>query len=252
MNKKLVELIIRHLLILLTAIIITILLIKRFVYFRPSSQIQPISGIYKPIYHKNIYGWLVEVPNARKIVLLCNGNKGNISHQENRIKSLQQLGYSVLAFDYSGYGKSKGMPSEQQIYDDTSLMTAYLRQNYDQKDIVLYGYSIGCAAAIYASRRYSIPTVVLESPVPVIKILIENNYPFLKFLSFFFTEFNCTDYLRGYKGRSLLLHCPTDRKIPYESTIDLRRLVTYHIQMDGSHEEPIIPWGEITKIIDEN
>lgn len=249
MNKELPEIIIKFILTFITGIIIIILLIKRFIYFRPSSNFIPNSEIYKPVYYKNLYGWLFKVPESKKIVLLCNGNKDNMSYQLHRIKALKNMGYSVLSFDYSGYGKSKGIPTEQQIYDDTSTMTAYLRKQYDQKNIILYGYSIGCAAVIYAARRYSIPTIILESPVPTIKILIENNFPILKFLSIFFTEFNCVDYLRGYKGKSLVLQCPTDEQIPYSSTIYIRQLCSQNIQMDGSYEEPIIPWKEIGDFI---
>mgnify|MGYP003706712823 CR=1 FL=1 len=250
MNKQLTETLIKGVLIVVVVIIITILLIKRFIYFRPSSHFESTKEAYKPVHHRHLHGWLLENPQSDKIVLLCHGNTGNISHREGKMKAIRDLGYTVLAFDYSGYGKSGGVPSEQQLYDDASSMVALLRQQYQPSQIVLYGESLGGPVATYAARRYSIPVLILESPLPSMKVLIEKKFPFGSLCSFMFPEFDCAAYLRGFRGRSLLMHAPTDEIIPYESTKHLQQMSTVHIPIDGSHKAPIIPWVEIKKFID--
>lgn len=251
MNKYLTESLIKGILIIFVSIIIIVLLIKRFIYFRPSKKFIITKGVYKPIHHKHLYGWLLDNPNSDKIILLCSGNTGNISYNEDKIMALGNLGYSVLAFDYSGYGKSNGVPTEQQLYDDASHMTAMLHQQYQPQQIILYGTNIGGPIATYVARRYSIPTLILETPIANMKVFIENKFPFLSWISFIFSEFDCSSYLYGFKGRSLLLHAVIDEIIPYESTIHLQKMATLHIPLDGSHNDPILPWEDIKAFIEQ-
>jgi pimeloyl-ACP methyl ester carboxylesterase len=250
MEKQLSDILIKSALIILVIIIIALLLIKRFVYFRPSSHFISTKEAYKTVQHNHLHGWLLENPSSEKIVLLCHGNTGNISYMEDKMVAIRNLGYNVLAFDYSGFGKSGNIPNEEQLYDDASSMVALLRQQYAPSQIVLYGISMGAPIAIHAARRYSIPTLILESPLPSIKILIEQKYPIISWLSFLFPEFDCASYLRGYKGRSLLMHSPTDEIIPYNSTTHLQQMVTVHLQIDGSHNKPLLPWKDIKNFID--
>jgi len=227
-----------------------ILLIKRFMYFRPSSVFLKTRETYKVIKHGNLHGWLLDGPKGTdKIILLCHGNGGNISHNEDRMVSLRALGYSVLAFDYSGYGKSTGTPSERQLYDDTCAMVALLRQQYSPDQITLYGISLGAPVAAYAALRYSIPKLILESPLPSMRAILTYRYPIVSFLGFIFSEFNTLTFLKQYGGKSLVLHSPTDRIIPYNSTFALQQVCTKHIPVDGSHNSPIIPWGDVHKFL---
>lgn len=251
MDKQYTEIFIKVLLTMIVIFFISVLIVKRFLYFRPSFHFNNTEEPYKVINHGHLHGWLLENPQSEKIILFCHGNRGNVSYCENKVSALKQLGYSVLVFDYSGYGKSGKVPSEQQLYDDASAMTALLRQQYPIENIILYGESMGGPIATYAARRYSIPTLILEGPLPSVKIFIEYKHNFLSWLSFLFPEFDTYSYLHGYKGRCLLLHSPTDEVIPYESTLHLQQIVSKHIAIDGSHSNAIIPWEEVKKFIEQ-
>ena len=250
MNKQLTETLIKVGVVISVILFVGLLLIKRFIYFRPSSHFMPTKEPYKVIHHGHIYGWLLDISDqSDKIILLCHGNGGNISYRESKILALKNLGYSVLAFDYSGYGKSTGVPSEQQLYDDASSMVALLLEKYTPDKIIIYGESMGASVATYVARRYSIGTLILESSLPSIKILIQHKYPIAAWLSFMFPEFDTAAYLDGYTGKSLLLHSPTDEMIPYKSILHLIPMCSHHIPMDGSHNAPLIPWNEVKKFI---
>lgn len=250
MNKQFIEIISKIVLILVVFIFICLLLIKRFVYFRPSNHFLPTKEKYHIINHEHLYGCLLENKSSDKIILLCHGNFGNISHKETKMIEMRNLGYSVLCFDYSGYGKSQGVPSEQRLYDDASSMVALLRQTYKPEQIILYGESLGGPIATYVARKYSIPTLILDSPLPSIKILIKNKYPFVSFLAFLFPEFDTEAYLRGYNGKSLIMHSTEDKKIPYSSVQNLISLCSQHIQMKGSHSYPFIQWEQVKIFIE--
>src|SRR6266404_5490044 len=63
-----------------------------------------------------IHGWWCAVPHARYAVLFCHGNAGNLSHRGYAVPHWQGLGCSILLFDYPGYGRSDGAPSEAGCY----------------------------------------------------------------------------------------------------------------------------------------
>jgi len=207
-----------------------------------------VNETYKVVRQGHLHGWLAEGNPGSKIVLICHSNKGNISHVASTIESVKSLGYSVLAFDYSGFGKSSGIPNEQQLYDDASYMVALLRQSYQAKDIILYGHGLGASVATYVARRYGIPTIVIVSPFLSAKSIV-NNTP-LRYISTLFSEFNIEEYINGYRGRSLMIHSKNDEIVPYLSTFHLQSLVTLHIPTTGTNEDIIIPWDQIHRFIE--
>jgi len=64
-------------------------------------------------------GWFILAQRPRGTLLFCHGNAGNIGHRVEIIKIFNQLGLNVFIFDYRGYGRSQGIPSEQGLYKDS-------------------------------------------------------------------------------------------------------------------------------------
>ena len=248
MDKKLKEILLKVALTLVVLLFLTTLLTKRFLYFRPSSEFLPSAETYKVIKQGHLHGWLAEGPPQSKVVLVCHSNKGNISNTTPIVENFNRLGFTVLTFDYSGFGKSRGIPSEQKLYEDASYMVALLRQTYEPSEIILYGQGLGASIATYVARRYGIPTLVLVSPFLGAESIVKKTP--LKYISGLFSEFDTKEYLRGYRGRSLLIHSTTDEYVPYQDTIELQSLVTRHLPSTGSHEGTHIPWEEIKGFID--
>ena len=236
-------------LVVLTIIIVSVLLIKRFVYFKPSSVILPYKENYQDVSEGNIHGWFVQGTND-KAILFCHGNGGNISHRQQQIDALNELGYSVLIFDYSGYGRSRGIPSETQFYHDASIFASILMKKYDKNNIILYGESIGAPVAAYIARKYNFPILIIESGIPNIKKYVSTKSKIVgKLLGFIFSEFNTESYIYGYRGKILVLHSMTDEIIPYETTEYIRSLATHNITLQGSHNNKSIPWDQIDQFI---
>lgn len=238
--------------VILIGVILT-LLIKRFVYFQPSSKFLSQKNMYQDISNGKLHGWFVGKKENKPTVLICHGNSGNISHRQSLIDPLVEIGYSVLIFDYSGYGKSIGTPSENQVYHDASVFTNMLLEFTDKNNIILYGESLGAAIAAYIARKYQIKTLIIDSGLPSVKKYIKSWNSLLGLLlGFIFNEFNTEDYLKGYKGRLLVMHSPTDEIIPYTSTDVIRSYATEVINIKGSHNNRLIPWDKVDAFIKNN
>ena len=104
-------------------------------------------------------GWFFKNPQARSTILFAHGNAGNMSDRLFKIKFFYDLGLNVFIFDYRGYGKSEGKPSEAGIYVDAQSAYDYLqsRPDVNMKRLILYGASLGGAVVIdlatHAKRR---------------------------------------------------------------------------------------------------
>ncbi len=74
-------------------------------------------------------GWHVAAPNAPFTILLCHGNGGNISHLLDNLLLFHGLGLSCFAFDYRGYGRSGGRPTEAGTYLDAQAIRRNRRES---------------------------------------------------------------------------------------------------------------------------
>lgn len=230
----------------ITLLLLLTLIIKRFVYFKPASTFLPPQDVYQDVFQGNIHGWYKQ-GSGNLVMLLCHGNAGNVSHCQVYLQQFYSMGHSVLAFDYSGYGLSKGVPSEEMLYNNAIQMYHYLLQKgYSKYQIVPVGISMGGTVASYIASHYDLPKLILIAPLPSISILAQHLFPKLRFLSLFFPEFNTISLLSKYKGQTLMVHSLQDEIIPYEATYKLQALCTQVVPINGSHNDTShIPWNTI-------
>jgi fermentation-respiration switch protein FrsA (DUF1100 family) len=99
------------------------------------------------------------------VVLYLHGNAGDIGNHIPWAKFLIDAGYGVLALEYRGYGGNPGRPSEAGLYDDARGAFAFLgQQGIADRDIALYGESLGTGIAVEMATEHPVGAVVLRSP----------------------------------------------------------------------------------------
>jgi fermentation-respiration switch protein FrsA (DUF1100 family) len=236
------------LLVFIAIIFIIVLLIKRFVYFRPSYSFLPPKINFQDINIGNLHGWFKK-GETKTVVIFCHGNAGNLSYRQDKLIEICKMGHSALIFDYSGFGQSKGIPSEQLCYSNADSFFNFLKESgFSNENIVPYGESLGASVAVYLARKYNLPKVIVESGLPSISCFFKK-WRYLSFLKFLFTEFNTISFLKGYKGESLILHSVEDEVVPYDLISELKSEASVFIDMKGGHNNPQIPWDEIEKFL---
>jgi fermentation-respiration switch protein FrsA (DUF1100 family) len=104
-------------------------------------------------------------PDARYTVLFSHGNAEHIVHGLDHLQGMRAAGFSVLAYDYSGYGLSTGRPSERAAYTDIEAAYDYLvhTAGVPPERIILHGRSLGGAVAADLASRRPAAGLVLES-----------------------------------------------------------------------------------------
>ncbi|MDB5964718.1 MAG: alpha/beta fold hydrolase [Polaromonas sp.] len=95
--------------------------------------------------------WLESAkPRAGAPVLLyLHGARYNVTGSAPRIRRMQELGFSVLAIDYRGFGKSTNeLPSESSAYEDARAAWDWLAKKYPNRPRYIFGHSLGGPIAI--------------------------------------------------------------------------------------------------------
>ena len=96
--------------------------------------------------------WLAaDGPGAAQapVLLYLHGARWNVAGSAPRIRRMRELGFSVLAIDYRGFGKSTaGLPSEASAYEDARAAWDWLALKYPGRPRYIFGHSLGGAIAI--------------------------------------------------------------------------------------------------------
>lgn len=125
--------------------------------------------------------WYVPTPKAQRVLMFFHGNTRNISHFMDSIALFQRLGFSVFLFDYRGYGRSTGTPSERGTYLDAKAAWEYLlrERRLAPDDIVILGRSLGAAIASWIAARHAPHALVLESTFVSLPAVAADHHPWL-------------------------------------------------------------------------
>ncbi|KAK4785233.1 hypothetical protein SAY86_001922 [Trapa natans] len=117
----------------------------------------------------NVVAVYVRNPSASLTLLYSHGNAADIGQMYHIFTELSlHLGINIMGYDYSGYGRSSGKPSEQDTYADIEAAYKCLKEKYGVKeeDLILYGQSVGSGPTLeLAIHLPNLRAVVLHSPI---------------------------------------------------------------------------------------
>lgn len=164
-----------------------------------------------------LHGWYLPAPGAQKTLLFFHGNAGNISHRGESLAIFHRLGLNVLIVDYRGYGKSEGSPSEEGLHADAQAAWRFLREEkgVEEKDIVIFGRSLGGAVAARLAAEVKPAALILESSFSSARDVAGEVFPLLSKLLILRFGFNTAERIKAVKSPLLVLHSPDDEIIPY-------------------------------------
>ncbi|HKQ38137.1 MAG TPA: alpha/beta hydrolase [Verrucomicrobiae bacterium] len=147
--------------------------------FAPERQHEDIQ--FKASDGVKLHGWFFPGSKREHLAfLIFHGNAGNICHRLHFYDAWLELGVSVFAFDYRGYGQSQGTPSEVGTYLDGQAAYAWLRQRgFAPENIILLGKSLGGGIASEIALREKVGGLILQNTFSSIPDVGRELFPFL-------------------------------------------------------------------------
>lgn len=198
----------------------------------------------------NISGWYITAKHEKGVLLFCHGNAGNISHRLESISIFHNLGLSVLIFDYRGYGKSEGKPSEKGTYRDAESAWNYLVEVKQKSPdrIIVFGRSLGAAIAADIALKKIPAGLILESSFMSVPEMGKKHYPWIpvKYVSKF--HYSTIDKILSITCPKLIVHSPDDEIVPFEQGKSLFEKAVQpkeFLKIRGGHNEGFLISGDL-------
>ncbi len=165
---------------------------------------------------ERLHGWWVPSGSpSLGHVLLFHGNAGNVCDRLLHAELLVAAGFDVLLFDYRGYGRSTGTPSEQGTYRDARAALAALtdQPGVDGSRVVYLGESLGGAVALALAIERAPRALVLQSTFASVREMARVHYPFIP-AALVPDAYPSMRLIRALEAPLLVLHGDRDEVVP--------------------------------------
>ncbi|MFH0881139.1 MAG: alpha/beta hydrolase [Lentisphaerota bacterium] len=166
-----------------------------------------------------LHGWWIPCANAVGTMIYCHGNAGNISDRAWMMADLHRLGVNLFIFDYRGYGKSKGIPTEKGTYRDARAAYEVVRARYEdseQPPIIVYGHSLGGAVAVQLACDKPVRGLVVESTFSSTVDMGHFLYPMLPVDLLLHFRYDSISKIKNLRIPKLFSHGRPDQTVPFE------------------------------------
>jgi fermentation-respiration switch protein FrsA (DUF1100 family) len=166
----------------------------------------------------HLHGWFFPAKQPRASLLHSHGNAGHIGHRLFLVRPLTQLGINVMLYDYRGYGRSDGSPSEEGLYQDAVAARAALGLQAEASNhpVIYYGESLGGAVAAELAVRMPPDALVLQSTFTSLPDMAAQAFPILPARWLVKAKYRTLDKIPRFAGFPVLvIHGEKDSLIPF-------------------------------------
>jgi pimeloyl-ACP methyl ester carboxylesterase len=194
-------------------------------------------------------------PRGQFVFLICHGNAGNISHRLSLYQALLEIGTAVFAFDYRGYGRSRGQPDEEGTYLDAQAAYQWLRRKgFAAENIIVYGESLGGGVASELCRREETGGLVLQGTFTSIPDIGSELFPWLPVRWLGSIQYDTRSKLPQLKIPVLVMHSRTDEMIGFrhaERNFAAAKEPKLFREIQGDHNNPLTDPARFHQAIEE-
>ena len=162
-----------------------------------------------------LHAWYAPPRGADPVLLWSHGNAGNIDSRRTLLLALAARGLGVLAYDYRGYGRSEGSPSEAGVYRDAmAAFDGLVAGGSDPGSIVCFGESLGGAVSIEVATRRRCGAVIVVSTFTRLADVAHRHYGPLGALAG--ARFDSLARIPRVAAPVLVAHGDRDEIVPFE------------------------------------
>ncbi|GAA4813623.1 alpha/beta fold hydrolase [Litoribaculum gwangyangense] len=195
-----------------------------------------------------------KIENPKGIILYFHGNAGDLSRWGQIAEFFVDKHYDVLIMDYRTYGKSTGKLSEEAFYSDASMFYDYLKNGYNENDIILYGRSLGTAIASYLASKNKPKQLILETPYYSMVDVGKLRFPIFPVEQLMKYKFPTYQFVKEVNCEITMFHGTNDSVVPYESAKKLFEVAhkpqTTFITIAGGRHNDLVNFNEYQLKID--
>ena len=149
-------------------------------------------------------------PDAKYTLLYSHGNAEDLGYLSSLFQQYYDLGFSIIGYDYRGYGTSDGKSSEANSYEDIQAVYNYLTQSKSvlPENIILIGRSLGSGPSVDLAAKHKVGGMILESPLLTAALVL------IPFKLFLVDRYNNKSKASKVNVPVLVIHGTQDEVIP--------------------------------------
>lgn len=184
---------------------------------------------------------------SKPLIVFFHGNMELVDDYAWNFKSLsKEIGYNIVMIEYPGYGNSDGFPS---LKGSMKATTKWLEQNYDDKELILWGRSIGSAHAIelFVQNPSAVSNVIIQSGFSDLSVAVAETTALQNIINSVLVEdYNSLNKLLGTpdlarKTKFTIIHGNKDQLFSIESAVSFKNALiedgfsVNFIEFNGDH-----------------
>ena len=165
----------------------------------------------------DLLGWYHE-KNLKefKTLLFFHGNAGSLENRIHKLNRFGEMKINFLIIAWRGFSGNKGKPSEKGLYEDgQSAIQWLLEKGLNEKDIIIYGESLGTGIATHLSQNKDFAGVILETPFTSMVDAAKTFYPYIPVNLLLKDKFKNEDKVKNINSPILIMHGEVDQIVPF-------------------------------------
>lgn len=192
-----------------------------------------------------LHGWFVKPDGVEpdNVILFAHGRTSNVSgHKMRLFEFVRRYQVAVMLFDYRGYGKSEGRPSECGLYADMTAARNWLTQKTgsDPSEIILMGRSLGAAVAVDLASREGAKALIVENGFTSVADVVKHHTREILKGEHLQARYDSASKIGKYSGPVFVSHGENDKAIPFFQGVRLAKLATsasqvHFVKLQGGH-----------------
>jgi len=164
-----------------------------------------------------LLGWYHE-KNLKdyKTLVYFHGNAGSLENRIHKLNHFQDMNINFLIIAWRGFNGNKGKPSERGLYvDGKSAIDWLIKKGVDEKNLILYGESLGTGVATHLAQNKNYAGVILETPFTSMVDAAKNFYPYIPINLLLKDKFENFKKVKNINTPILVMHGEVDQIVPF-------------------------------------
>ena len=152
-----------------------------------------------------------------KTILYFHGNAGSLENRIHKLNHFRNMNLNFLIIAWRGFSGNSGKPSEKGLYEDgNSAIKWLLNRGVEEKNIVIYGESLGTGVATQLSQNKNYAGVILETPFTSMTDTARKFYPYIPVELLLKDKFDNKKKIKNINSPILIMHGENDQIVPFD------------------------------------
>ena len=165
----------------------------------------------------NLLGWFHKKDlNKFKTIVYFHGNAGTLENRVHKLNHFKDMDVNFLIIAWRGFSGNEGKPSEKGLYIDANSAIKWLKKlGLAEKDIILYGESLGTGVATEIAQSNNYAGLILETPFTSMIEAAKNFYPYIPVSLLLKDKYDNQNKIKNINTPILVMHGEVDQIVPF-------------------------------------